>query len=1038
MRNARLTITTSSIALAFGALIAVPAQAQQTTPDATAPAPATVDAPSNIQSPDCPDENQDGVCDPISTLSNADTSAQSDQAIVVTGSRIRRDEFSTIEPITVVTAEEITQAGFNSAGDALQSNAVTAGSGQINNYYAGFVTDGGTGANTLGLRNLGPARTLVLLNGRRLSPAGTRGSVLAADLNVLPTSIIERIEVLKAGASSVYGSDAIAGVVNIITDKKIRGLTIEAQANVPEVGNGIDRRVAASFGFGAGPLNIIGSVEFRKRDGLTLNQVDFTRCPVRGFLDGEGSEFGSGDPFPIGDPRNCFSIDNGGVTINTLGVPTRNAVSRANGTIGRFNRLAPNAAVTTGTPGFEGVSLANRDSFDPVSQNEFLVTPVKTLTGFLSGTYELDALGGAELYAEVLATRRKSSAPLYRQLSLDYLRGSPLLPEIFRNGLFANPNETSSGQQIAARAFIGFGLTDSNQTVDYVRAGGGIRGDLAILPGWRYDAYVGKSWTDGSYEIESFLTDRVANSLLVTQNANGTFSCANAASLPNCVAAPVLNADTIGGRLPEAFKNYILQNTVGTNKFRETTAVASIDGPLFALPGGDVQLAVGAEYRKQRIDDTPDINAQQGNLLGLTRSDPTRGSDSVKEVFAEIYLPLLKARPFFYNLSLNASARYTDYRSYGGDTTYKVAGEWEFLRGIGIRGSYGTSYRAPALAEQFLGATSGFLGGGNDPCDLGNFPVNDDGDVDPSQFSANQQLVANNCSAVGIDVTTFRQNNGITTFTRGGAEFGLEAETSRNFSIGAVVQPRLPDAFGQFSLALDYFDIKVENGVSSLGAATILNRCYGDSAFNATAGFCRFVNRDANNILRVNSDYVNLATDIVKGYEFNGRYSRDLFGGRFVFNANVTKYTEQSTKLFQEEFLTDANGTYVTPDWVGSFDATYRKGAVTFRYGVDWTDSSSGTYDFFAFDEQTGTVDEELAQDFRDIYVLEVPDYFLHNASVQFNVNPKFELTVGVRNLFNKQPPRISAAVTTVGNAPLYSGYDYVGRSFFVNATFGL
>src|SRR5690606_21758628 len=127
-------------------------------------------------------------------------------------------------------------------------------------YFGGFVTDGGTGANTLGLRGLGPARTLVLLNGRRLAPGGTRGSVLAADLNVLPTAIVDRIEVLKAGASSIYGSDAVAGVVNIITDRKLSGLHIDMQANVPEVGAGADYRIAGSFGIQADRLNVIGSV----------------------------------------------------------------------------------------------------------------------------------------------------------------------------------------------------------------------------------------------------------------------------------------------------------------------------------------------------------------------------------------------------------------------------------------------------------------------------------------------------------------------------------------------------------------------------------------------------------------------------------------------------------------------------------------------------------------------------------------------------------------------------------------------------------
>lgn len=177
-------------------------------------------------------------------------------AIVVTGSRIRRDEFSAAEPITVITSKEMTQAGFNSTADALQSNSVTAGASQINNYYGGFVTDGGVGANTLGLRGLGPNRTLVLLNGRRLAPGGTRGSVLAADLNVLPNAIVDRIEVLEAGASSVYGSDAVAGVVNIITDNELRGLQFEASGTLPEVGAGSSYRLAGSFGFEADRLTV--------------------------------------------------------------------------------------------------------------------------------------------------------------------------------------------------------------------------------------------------------------------------------------------------------------------------------------------------------------------------------------------------------------------------------------------------------------------------------------------------------------------------------------------------------------------------------------------------------------------------------------------------------------------------------------------------------------------------------------------------------------------------------------------------------------
>lgn len=952
---------------------------------------------------------------------------KADNVITVTGSRVRRDEYSTIEPITVITNEEVTLSGFNGTVDALQSNEVTQGASQINNFFGGFVTAGGTGANTLGLRNLGPARTLILLNGRRLAPSGTRGNTLAADLNVLPSAIVDSIEILKAGASSVYGSDAVAGVVNIITDKKLRGLSLEAQVNLPEIGAGLDRRFAASFGFGNDRLDVIGSIEWRKRNAIRLNDVDWTRCPVGGALTGEGTEFGSGDT-PGFDGTTCFTLDNGGTTINTLGVPTRNALSRTTGLPGNFNRLVPAPGQgNANTPDFLGVTFYSRDTFDPASQEEELITPTENLTGYLSATYDLQALGNASIYAEVLGARRKSSSTLYRQLTLDYLRGSPLIPAIFRNGAFANPNETSSGQIIAARAFIGFGLTDSAQQVDYVRGTIGIHGDLPVS-NWRYDISALRSWTDGRYEIESFLIDRVANSLLVVQNPDGSFSCASQATNRNCVAAPPLNADTIGGRLPQSYRDYILQNTLGTTSFRENIVSAVIDGSLFTLPGGDVQLVLGAEYRSQKINDTPDANAIAGNLLGLTASVPTRGSDNVKEAFAEVYLPILSDRPFFQNLNIDASARYTDYRSYGSDTTFKVAGEWEFFKGIGIRGSYGTSFRAPALAEQFLGATTGFIGGGNDPCDADGFPA------DPNDYNQNQATRAQNCAAVGIDVTTFQQNSGITVFNRGGAETGLSAETSKNWSVGAVVQPRISENLS-VAFSADYFDIQVDNGVASLSGATILSRCYGAEDFDPTQSFCAFVNRDANNALQVTSGFINLSTDVVKGFEFNGRVSFDLFGGRMLFNANATKYTEQSDRLFPEEVLLDRNGIYDTPDFVGSFDATYRKDGVVLRYGFTFLDASSGTYDFFATSRLDGSVDQDQAQGLRDSFLLEVPAYFLHNASVQFNVAEKFQLTVGVRNIFDTEPPRISAGVTTIGNAPLSSLFDYQGRTFFVNTS---
>ena len=440
-------------------------------------------------------------------------------------------------------------------------------------------------------------------------------------------------------------------------------------------------------------------------------------------------------------------------------------------------------------------------------------------------------------------------------------------------------------------------------------------------------------------------------------------------------------------------------------------------------------MVIGAEYRAQKIDDTPDDNAIAGNLLGLTAGASTRGKDNVKEAFAEILVPIIRDRPFYENLVLNGSGRYTDYASYGSDFTYKIAGEWELFPGIGIRGSYGTSFRAPALAEQYLGAATGFMGGGSDPCNSDNFPG------DPTTDTTNQHTTAANCAAVGIDVATFVQNNGITVRQRSGAETGLEAETSKNWTVGAVFQPRLADGLS-LSLSADYFDIEVSNGVSNLGGGTILDRCFGAEDFDLTQSFYSFVNRDANNILEVTSGFVNLTDNVVRGYEFNARLGLDLLGGRLLLNANAVKYTEQSDRLFPEEVLLDRNGIYDTPDFVGSFDTTYRQDDVTLRYGFTFLDAKSGTYDYFATSRLDGSVDAATAQDLRDTYILEVPAYFLHNASVQFNVDDRMQLTAGVRNIFDTEPPRVSAAVTTIGNAPLSSLFDFVGRTYFVNTTF--
>jgi outer membrane receptor protein involved in Fe transport len=939
------------------------------------------------------------------------------EAITVTGSRIARDTFNSVSPVQVITREETTLAGFASTANILQGNSVTGGTAQINNAFGGFVVDGGPGVNTLSLRGLGASRTLILLNGRRVSPAGSRGSVGSADLNVLPNAMIDHIEVLKDGASSIYGSDAVAGVVNIITRKKVDGLTAEAQYNVTEDGGGDQTRYSLVWGKGGDRYDLSASFEAYDRNELTLGDRDWTRCntDLRRNL-AIGDFWGSGDTIdPLTGKPKCYPITgtgSNGVTINTIGTNSITGVGARGATGTVFNRWRPNSAVTTGLVGFEGVGGGQttntniRDTFDPRMLNRSLISPAKIRTGFLQGSFDVEALGNAEVYFELLGNQRKSSQTGYRQLSLDYWKGSPLIPANLQASTFQNAPTAITNGPVGVRAFIGYGNDHSRQELNYWKGLGGIKGDF-IFSDWSYDLTLSHARSDADYTFESWLTDRVKQSLDVVAGPGGTFVCRNPAN--GCVAAPALTTAVIGGVLPQAWKDWTFVPVTGNTEYTESAATFGVNGPLFAMPYGEVRGAFGVEYRKGKIDDTPPVDSQNGNLYNLTSAAITRGTDSVWEAYGELEFPLLSGLPWAEELTMNASARITDYKSYGSDTTYKLGGLWTPFNWVSLRGSYGTSYRAPALFEQFLGATSGFLSNQNDPCN--NYGA------DPGSIRAA------NCASEGL-APNFQATSSVQVLTAGGAEAGLKAETSKALTVGLILQPDFSDSVGDISFAVDYFDIQVDNGVSRAGAGNILQLCYDDPQFRSGGGFCRLVDpRTAgSNALTVHDSYVNLATDHVRGYDFTLRYVRDLGPGTLRATTEVTHYLEQSSKLFADDPIDDVNGTINNPEYAGSFDVAYSMKNWKIRYGTEWVGAMQ-SYDYFGLNGET---------DARKLYV---KDYFTHNLSGQYTFDT-WSLTAGVRNFTNAIPPSISSGVyNRVGNAPLYSGYDYVGRTFFVNVS---
>lgn len=982
----------------------------------------------------------------------ADPAAESEEEIVVVGSRIRRDNFNSAAPIELITREESTRAGFTTTSEVLQSAAANGGTAQLNNNFSGLVTDGGSGVNTLGLRGFGPTSTLILLNGRRLTPAGTRGSVGAADLNTIPTALVDRIEILKDGASSVYGSDAVAGVVNIITRQNVEDWVIEGQINHNELGGGQQRRLSLAGGGAFGALSLSGSLDIFERDAVLMGDREWATCPEDVIRD--GFEFLE-DIDPFTGEVSCHSANfanSGGATINTIGTSARPGIGGPGAAnLGNFTRWRPNSNITDPArlDGFEGVNggglagLANRDKFDPLMLQEHLFNPTRNMNVFLQA--EWDVGGGHEIYGELLFSRRESGSPLYRQLALDY-PNTVLLPLELQAGAVQNPNSTVAnpppsgvpGSLMPApyatqvRAFIGFGLTTFSEEVEYTRAVGGVRGDF-FLPDWRYDFSVYAGQNDAHNSGETFLVDRVFNSMAITtvipvgtpanlirETPQGVpYICSITATNPayGCIPSPALTTDTIAGRLPQDFRNWILQNATGSTTYDEVAASFIVDGPIFEMPAGEVQGAFGVEWRTAEIDDTPDQNALDANFFGLTSGGATRGEDSVFEVFGEVEVPLLRDAPFAEQLTLNVSSRYTDYDSYGADTTYKASGIWEPIENLTFRATQGTSYRAPALFEQFLGPTSGFQGPNFDPCD-------DYGAGDPTT------ILFQNCDAEIGDVT-FQQNNGVTIFGGGGAAQGLAAETSKNFTLGFVWQPLNDvDAWGELSLAVDRFSIEVSDQVTQLGEQNILELCYLSPNF-PTDPFCAFRERDVSNRLTVFDNYVNIATQIARGFDYALRYSHTLFDGTITGDLSVTHFTQQRQRFFEVDPVsgdpvdfTEFNNNVGSPELSADLDVNYETGPWNFRYGLTWINDTSNY-------EANG--EDPAASPF----VLSTPNVYIHNVSVQFREDD-WQLTAGVRNLNDKGPPDYSAIdplVNRIGRSVLFSQFEplYYGRQFFVN-----
>lgn len=596
-------------------------------------------APAFGQAADVPPADQAGAQD------------ENGNEILVTGSRIRRQDIAGVGPATVVSAEQIENTGIVNVETLLQR--LPANAGFAGNQSSAYWTGNGYGTAQVNLRGLGIKRTLVLLNNRRLVAGGT-GANSSPDLNMIPVAALARTDVLKDGASAIYGADAMAGVVNLVTRTDFNGIGISARSGITERGDGGDYTVDLLLGKRGSRGGILIAATYQKTE--PVNMASRAPCSLAETTPGSLS---------------CVN------SASTIG----GRAALPNGQQINFNQ------VPGGNGNFYEPYSAAKHNFN---SNPFLyaVSPIERITTAVFGDYDLS--DQVELFGEFLYTRRNSN-----QIAT---------PGTLRNLAISASNPTNpTGQNLVLiqRRLAEPGPREFFQRTNTWQGTLGLRGKLANDWAWEVaGAYGRNTAVDGSTNIANL--QRVANSLDTTK-------CSFAAS------AAIPCADYLGfGDLTPKVLDYILFTSRDRGGNSLLSVTGDLNGSLFRLPAGAVSFATGVSYREEKGWRNPDPLTVAG-IANTNQQSPISGRTRAKEAYLELSVPVLANTPFFRALTLDGAVRYSSYDLFGDDWNYKLSADWMIVDGVRLRGTYGTGFRVPNVPELFGGVSEGNLTT-TDPC----------------------------------------------------------------------------------------------------------------------------------------------------------------------------------------------------------------------------------------------------------------------------------------------------------------------------------
>jgi iron complex outermembrane receptor protein len=906
--------------------------------------------------------------------------AKSLDTITVTGSRIRSVDVETAQPVFSMSREEIQKQGYVSVGDILSH--ITASGAPGYSRSASLTSNTYAGSSTVELRGLGAARTLVLVDGRRW---GTNADGFT-DLDTIPSSVIERIDVLKDGASAIYGSDAIAGVINIITRNNIQGGDANVYYGQYGKGDGARQQYDFTWGNKIGKLSYVFSGTYAKDDPVWAKDRDFSRYPNGPRHPNSGlSSFGPGGLI-LNDPSGD------GLKLNPGGNPTNLADYHAyDPTVDNFD-ANQQMMLINGAKRKSLFGKANYAITDNVTAHVDATYVERTaniqIAGYPIGTSNTGVLIDKDSYYNPLGSQQGYANPQ----DVEFLRRGVESPRLTKN------------------------------TLKTYRFGAGLDGVFQVGErnfNWDVSGFFNKNKGDifgtGNYNLIN-LANGLGPSFM---GSDGVVRCGRpGAVISGCTPVNILSG--AGGLTPEML-NYIGVNTNGTYGTQTAGFAANIGGDVVQLPAGMMQFAAGVEYRRESGYNRPDAFSQTGNSTDLA-SDSSSGKYNTKEAYAELNIPVLADLPFAKMVSVDLASRYSKYSTFGSTTNSKFGLQWKPIDDLLIRGSISEGFRSPTINDLFGGQSQTF-DVYTDPCD--------------SRFGAvangNANAIAA-CRAAGLS-PTFRQTDSAgkptdaalgqsTTPFLSGSNIDLKPETSLSKTLGVVYSPSYVDGL---NVSLDWYNIRIRNIISSVTSNDVLNDCY----LRNVSASCGLFKRDANGqVIDLTHTLTNRGQLETEGYDLSVSYRLPKFSfGQFRLNLDANYVDKYNQTL----------GSGVTQYSAGQY-STWR---IRSNANLDWSYGDFGAT--WGIRYYSG-----LKEDCVFAAECNLPDYVspgvgitpkrqvggiaFNDVSVRWTAPWQGTFSIGANNVFNRTSPIFyTASSNSIGNSSFVGNPSYdIGRFWYV------